>query len=60
MDRFKEELNIKISKVVKCQKENNINSCLSCEKWEKCSIRKEYVESVYQSMSKGQNGEFDF
>ena len=44
----------------KCQKEKQLNSCLKCEKILECEIRDTYVKAVYDSMSKGKGGGFEF
>ena len=43
-----------------CQKEHNVESCLKCEKIIGCEIRSDYVKKVYESMSKGEGGGFEF
>jgi len=42
MDNLKEAEELK-----KCQKENNLKSCLNCEKWENCQIRLKYIQTIY-------------
>ena len=44
----------------KCQKEHQLSSCLKCEKLLNCDIRDAYVKAVYDSMSKGKGGGFEF
>jgi len=43
-----------------CQKEKNVTSCYVCEKCIGCEVRTKYIRSVYESMSKGETGGFDF
>ena len=43
-----------------CQKEQHINSCMKCDKLLDCSIRDTYIKAVYDSMSKGKGGGFEF
>jgi len=43
-----------------CQEEKNVTSCYVCEKCIGCEIRNKYIRSVYESMSKGETGGFDF
>ncbi len=43
-----------------CQQEHGIDSCYVCEKCIGCEIRTKYIRSVYESMSKGETGGFDF
>lgn len=44
----------------KCQADNSLNSCLPCEKVQNCETRDTYVKAVYNSMSKGKGGGFEF
>ena len=60
MDRFEEKLSKSREELERCQKERQLDSCLSCEEWKECEIRKRYVQSVYESMSKGKEGGFEF
>ncbi|KYJ87007.1 hypothetical protein [Sulfurovum riftiae] len=43
-----------------CQKEHHVSSCLKCEKLLNCELRDAYVKAVYDSMSKGKGGGFEF
>ena len=43
-----------------CQREKGLNSCFACETMFECKTRKNYVDAVYSSMSKGDGGGFDF
>ncbi len=43
-----------------CQQEKGLKSCLSCEKINDCELRDSYVKAVYESMSKGAGGGFEF
>ena len=43
-----------------CQKKEGVSSCLKCEKLLKCELRDAYVKAVYDSMSKGKGGGFEF
>jgi len=47
-------------KVESCQEEKKMNSCLVCPEVIGCAIRKQYVVAVYESMSKGAGGGFEF
>ncbi len=59
-DKYKELL-IKATQDLKdCQKNLQLQSCFDCEKLFDCEIRKKYVDAVYNSMSKGQSGGFEF
>ena len=43
-----------------CQLERGLKSCLGCEKINDCEVRDAYVKAVYESMSKGAGGGFEF
>lgn len=43
-----------------CQQAKGLKSCLSCEKVNDCELRDSYVKAVYESMSKGAGGGFEF
>lgn len=43
-----------------CQTSKGLESCLSCPSLIGCPIRTAYVRTVYESMSKGETGGFDF
>ncbi|MDD5212795.1 MAG: hypothetical protein PHV62_10310 [Sulfuricurvum sp.] len=43
-----------------CQTSKALESCLNCPSLIGCPIRTEYVRTVYESMSKGETGGFDF
>ena len=60
MDKFEEALEVWLKKLQECQEQKNKNSCLKCENLLTCTTRKEYVDAVYQSMSKGHTGGFEF
>ncbi|TXE86351.1 hypothetical protein FPD38_06800 [Campylobacter volucris] len=59
-DKYEQALEIKKEELIACQNQKNLKSCLSCSLVFECSLRKEYVEAVYKSMSKGKEGGFDF
>jgi hypothetical protein len=42
------------------QQEYDVSSCYLCEKCIGCEIRAKYIRAVYESMSKGETGGFDF
>ena len=43
-----------------CQKEKGVTSCLKCDKLLVCELRDAYIKAVYDSMSKGKGGGFEF
>lgn len=59
-DKWEEALEKELVIVKQCQNSLNLNSCSPCEKIFDCEIRKKYVIAVYESMSKGSGGGFEF
>jgi hypothetical protein len=59
-DKFELHLDEMIIKVQVCQKEKNLASCSICQMYMDCELRLDYVKSVYNSMSKGETGGFEF
>jgi len=59
-DKFELFLDEMIEKLQKCQNEKNYKSCSLCEHYFGCELRDEYVKAVYNSMSKGDTGGFEF
>ena len=43
-----------------CQTQQQVTSCLKCDKLLGCETRDSYVKAVYDSMSKGKGGGFEF
>ena len=43
-----------------CQKEKEYTSCMNCDSFISCPIRKAYVLAVYESTNKGKSGGFEF
>ena len=60
MDKFEIHLDEMILKLKDCQVQNNLNSCSDCEHYLDCELRNDYIKSVYNSMSKGETGGFEF
>ncbi len=60
IDIYQQRLNERLEKLQKCQKDKKVGSCFKCEKLLNCQIRDEYVQALYQSMSKGKVGGFEF
>jgi len=60
LDEWELALKAEKKKLEECQQEQQVNSCLSCPKIQNCSIRDAYVHAVYNSMSKGAGGGFEF
>lgn len=59
-DKYDQELDIAIKALEDCHENLKMQSCMDCEKLFDCEIRKSYVIAVYNSMSKGQIGGFEF
>jgi len=43
-----------------CQEKHQVDSCLKCDKLLSCTVRDSYIKAVYDSMSKGKGGGFEF
>jgi hypothetical protein len=59
-DKFELYLDEMIIKIQDCQQNKSLKSCSLCEKYLDCELRNEYIKSVYNSMSKGDTGGFEF
>lgn len=59
-DKFEQKLDNTLKELQSCQMSKGIDSCMKCEKLIGCPMRLLYVRSVYESMSKGEIGGFDF
>lgn len=57
---YEAKLREQMQNVQECQQERSLNSCYTCTESIGCEIRTRYVRSVYESMSKGETGGFDF
>lgn len=60
LDKFELHLDSMIVKIHSCQEEKSLKSCSHCESYLSCELRSDYVKSVYNSMSKGDTGGFEF
>lgn len=60
LDKFELHLSEMIKKIQKCQEDKVLTSCSNCEHYFTCDLRTDYVKSVYNSMSKGETGGFEF
>ena len=60
LDEWQILLKQKRVEVEKCQKDHGIKSCLKCNDLLECELRDAYIKSVYDSMSKGKGGGFEF
>jgi len=59
-DRFTQKLQEEKRVLERCQEEHNVSTCNDCDKIIGCEIRRSYVMAVYESMSKGETGGFEF
>lgn len=59
-DEWELKLEGKLKELQECQEKMGISDCLKCDKTFDCEIRKDYVKAVYESMSKGAGGGFEF
>lgn len=48
------------TRLKECQTNKDTNSCFKCLVGLDCSLRIDYVNKVYESMSQGRDGEFNF
>jgi hypothetical protein len=60
LDEWQIALKQKKSELETCQTSQQVKSCMSCEKLLECEVRDSYVKAVYDSMSKGTGGGFEF
>ena len=60
LDKFELHLESMIKQLQACQEQKAVKSCSKCESYFGCSLRDDYVKSVYNSMSKGDTGGFEF
>jgi len=60
LDTWQQALLAEFNKLKECQFNKKINSCMKCQAILECEIRKNYVNAVYRSMNKGQDGGFEF
>jgi hypothetical protein len=59
-DKWEVILEEQIVVLQNCQKERNLRSCTTCKFIINCETRKGYIKAVYESMSKGNGGGFEF
>jgi len=60
LDQFEKKLEEQIIALHECQQKHQVDSCLKCPHIIGCEMRKTYVIAVYNSMSKGDTGGFEF
>ena len=59
-NEFEEKVDEMIIQLQACQVEKKLKSCSHCEHYLECELRTLYVRTVYESMSKGEIGGFEF
>jgi hypothetical protein len=59
-DKWQIALDNPLKVLHECQSNNNINSCMKCDKILNCETRDLYIKAVYESMNKGSGGGFEF
>lgn len=59
-DVYEQKLDEAMQTLRACQENKSLNSCLDCDECIGCDIRAKYVRTVYESMSRGETGGFDF
>ena len=57
---FEARLDTALETMQLCQKEKALKSCSLCDFYIGCETRRAYVQAVYDSMSKGETGGFEF
>ncbi len=60
LDEWQIALTQKKTELEACQVEHQVRSCMKCEKLLDCTLRDAYIKTVYDSMSKGKGGGFEF
>lgn len=60
LDEWQLALGQKKEELEACQKEHHVTSCMQCDKLLDCTLRDAYIKAVYDSMSKGKGGGFEF
>ncbi|RLA69945.1 MAG: hypothetical protein DRG09_04515 [Epsilonproteobacteria bacterium] len=60
LDEWQIALTHKKEELENCQKALQLKSCMKCEKLLDCTLRDAYIKAVYDSMSKGAGGGFEF
>ena len=59
-DKWEQSLDEELAKLERCQLDRGLDSCLACLEFDECLIRNSYIKAVYESMSKGKGGGFEF
>lgn len=59
-DKWTQSLEVATKELQDCQASKAMASCFDCEFVFNCDIRNRYVKIVYESMNKGEEGDFEF
>ena len=60
-DKYELELDKKFIELRECQDSKDIDSCIKCnDEYRGCLLRLDYVKSVYSSLAKDKEGNFEF
>jgi hypothetical protein len=60
IDQWQALLQEQKQKLQACQEERYLKSCMPCRELLECTLRQSYIKAVYESMSKGSSGGFEF
>ncbi len=60
LDEWQIALSQKKVALENCQMDHQVQSCMKCDKLLDCDVRDTYIKAVYDSMSKGAGGGFEF
>lgn len=60
IDEWDLKLDKALTELRSCQETNSLSSCTPCSMFFECELRKKYIIAVYESMSKGAGGGFEF
>jgi len=60
LDEWQIALSQKKVELEHCQVDHQVKSCMKCDKLLDCAVRDAYIKAVYDSMSKGAGGGFEF
>jgi len=60
LDEWQLTLASKKDELESCQQKHQVASCIKCDKLLDCEVRDAYIKAVYDSMSKGAGGGFEF
>lgn len=59
-DSYERALDRELKSIQSCQESKSLKSCFECRELIGCEVRNRYVKAVYESMSRGESGDFEF